>query len=108
YGDLEAGTRGPRSISTITDATGHYRLHTDNDENGAVAGKHRVCILDYGVASDEDIDFIISHPEEATKREIKVNADKLRVPIRYCRSEKTPLRAEVKPDEKQIFNFDIP
>jgi hypothetical protein len=41
--DLDAGTQGPKA-SSFTDEAGHYRLQTDNGDDGAVVGKHRVLL----------------------------------------------------------------
>src|SRR5690242_2884422 len=43
--DADAGTVGLRARG-ITDEAGHYRLRTDNGDDGAVAGKYRVVMLD--------------------------------------------------------------
>jgi prepilin-type N-terminal cleavage/methylation domain-containing protein len=43
--DPDAGTQGPRAVSR-TDEAGHYRLRTDNSDEGVVVGKHRVLLLD--------------------------------------------------------------
>jgi hypothetical protein len=43
--DIDAGTQGPKA-SSFTDEAGHYRLRTDNGDDGAVAGKYRVVLFD--------------------------------------------------------------
>ena len=47
--DPDVGTVGPRA-SGRTDESGHYRLRTDKGNEGAVAGRHRVLVLDNEVA----------------------------------------------------------
>ena len=44
-----SGCRGRHARTTsagFTDESGHYRLRTDNGDDGAVVGKHRVCVVD--------------------------------------------------------------
>src|SRR5581483_8268674 len=43
--DPDAATEGPRATGR-TDEAGHYRLRTDHGDDGAVAGTHRVLVLD--------------------------------------------------------------
>src|SRR5689334_19899343 len=43
--DSDAGTEGPK-VTGKTDEAGHYHLRTDNGDDGAVAGKYRVLVLD--------------------------------------------------------------
>src|SRR5262245_56633079 len=44
--ETEADTMGPPRSAGRTDAAGHYRLRNDNGDDGVVAGKYRVLILD--------------------------------------------------------------
>ena len=43
--DPERGTEGPRSTAT-TDEQGQFRLHCDDQRDGAVVGFHRIVIED--------------------------------------------------------------
>jgi hypothetical protein len=92
-GDPDAGTQGPRA-SGITDQDGHYHLHGEllwrergSAQDGAVVGKHRVCITDLQVKADT--------PEE-----------KRRVPPRYGSFSETPLRVEVQ-SGPQVIGLDV-
>lgn len=102
-------TPGPRSISEITDAAGHFRLHTDDGVDGAVIGKHRVCIYDpreSGAALNRrrrdflarkakgDSSVAVAERLEAIKA---LETSATRVPATYGRMEETPLRIEVGP-----------
>jgi hypothetical protein len=82
--DVEAGTQGPRARG-MTDDAGHYRLRTDNGDDGGAVGKHRVCLVD---------------PDASPTA-------KRRVPLRYEDFDKTPLRADVHPGP-QTLDFDVP
>jgi hypothetical protein len=91
--DSDAGTVGPRA-SGVTDAAGHYRLRTDNGDDGAVVGKHRVCVIDWQATPE-------TPPEQK------------RVPPGYERFLETPLRAEVRPvasgdSRLQAIDFQVP
>lgn len=85
--DPDAGTVGPRASGT-TDAAGHYRLRTDNGDEGAVAGQHRVRIVDWQ-----------TNPN--------MPAELRRVPPHYESFKETPLRAEVGSVPK-VFDISIP
>jgi hypothetical protein len=106
----EPGTSGPRS-SGITDEAGHYRLRTDNGEDGAVAGKYHVVLCDVEAVSKRRFGhFGRQPPTEVVKpheEPPKTGAELPRVPPRYGTFNATPLRAEVGP-EPQTLNFDIP
>jgi hypothetical protein len=116
--DLDAGTQGPQARG-ITDKTGHYRLRTNNGDNGAVVGKHRVVILDLE-ARMKGLFLRTSRrpqpkatarlsPENAKSLEVqlKLGAEVPQVPPRYGRFNETPLRVEVHPGP-QTLSFDIP
>jgi hypothetical protein len=102
YGDLNAGTTGPHS-SGRTDATGHYRLRTDQGDDGALVGQHLVCIVDSAIllsrrrGSNSDRNHL---PKELTA------TTSAKVPPSYTRRDETPLRAEVRPGE-QVIDFEV-
>jgi hypothetical protein len=115
--DADAGTQGPRASGT-TDEAGHYRLRTDNGEDGAVVGKYRVLVLDVGAANKQRLRRFSGPqrkearrlPPENAKRfeeQLQSAAEASRVPSRYGRFDETPLRAEVHPSP-QILDFDLP
>jgi hypothetical protein len=112
--DPDAGTVGPRAAGR-TDAAGHYRLRTDNGDDGAVAGKHLVLILDVEIRtgrmgrSPQPKDAARLPPELAKhlKEPPKTTADEPRVPPRYASITETPLRAEVG-REPLVFDIVIP
>jgi hypothetical protein len=106
--DLEAGTQGPRSSGT-TDEAGHYRLRTDNDDDGVVVGKHRVLVIDPKALKRRRKQSVGEpQPEEITQREEqrKASGNSPRVPPHYGDFNKTLLRVEVQPGP-QIIDFDI-
>jgi hypothetical protein len=114
WADSEAGTQGPRSSGT-TDEAGHYRLRTDNGDDGAVLGKHRVLILDPAVRMGRAARG--PQRKEATRRlspkvakrleeQMKLAADAPRVPPRYGRFNDTPLRVEVHPGP-QVIDLEV-
>jgi hypothetical protein len=93
------GAVGPRATGK-TDEAGRYRLRTDNGDDGAVAGTHRVVVLDLDAARKE---FLLSmrsqdlSPEHAKRVEeqLKAAAEARRVPPAFGNVNETPLRAEV-------------
>ena len=98
--DSEAGTVGPRATGR-TDETSHYRLRTDDGEDGAVVGKHRVVIRDREAAekqlgrsfrSKQRKEAAGMSPEMAKRLqgELKHSADAPWVPPDYGRINKTP------------------
>jgi hypothetical protein len=115
--DPDTGTVGPRA-SGRTDEAGHYRLRTDRGEDGVVAGKHVVLIIDLEAAKGQMLHHIRGpQRKEATQRfspeiakrlqdELKPAADAPRVPPSYGRINETPLRVEVRP-EAQVIDLDV-
>jgi hypothetical protein len=102
WGDGDAGTSGPPSAGP-TDATGHYRLHTNQGADGALVGRHRVCILDSSALMSA---FGARNPaKNSPSIEIQV-PDPTGVPPYYKRRQQTPLRAEVRPGQ-QVLDFDV-
>lgn len=102
WGDAEAGTVGPLSTGP-TDSSGHYHLHTEQGVNGALVGRHRVCIVETGVLMDR-----IFSRNSAKKDMVKglAPAGPPVVPPNYALREETPLRAEVQPGE-QVIDFEV-
>src|SRR5262249_15957205 len=104
--DLEAGTQGPRA-SGITNATGHYEMHTDVGDQGAAIGRYRVCL--HAPPS-------MALNKQSSRRRTKVlnvrvaqppALDPVQLPPAYSSFAETPLRAEVHPGP-QTLNFDVP
>ncbi len=98
--DADFGTEGPQAKGT-TDESGHYQLRTNSGGNGAVAGKHRVLIL--------DIETALIHSTSAARgspRKIARHPEQPRVPLNYGRFNETPLRVEVRPGT-QIIDLEV-
>ncbi len=115
--DPDAGTQGPRATGT-TDLAGRYRLRTDNGDDGAVVGKHRVILLDLdavrkqlfrGLRRRELQKVAEASPENAKRfeEEQKKPVNAARVPSKYESFSKTPLRVEVGP-KPTVFDIVIP
>jgi hypothetical protein len=114
--DPDAGTVGPRA-SGRTDEFGHYRLRTDQGNDGAVAGGHLVLILDNEIA-EKQADFLFRRqlPEERRRpsmdnakrlqEELKSASAVSRVPPKYGHINETSLRVEVRPGP-QVIDFDV-
>jgi hypothetical protein len=115
--DVEAGTQGPRTSGT-TDESGHYRLRTENGDDGAVVGKHRILLIDAEAAMKR----LFSRPSGGPRRKetarlspvmakpaehLKKAADVPRLPPSYQSFSDTPLRAEIYTGP-QTINFDVP
>jgi hypothetical protein len=103
--DLDAGTQGPKA-SSFTDEAGHYRLRTDNGDDGTVVGKHRVVILvpkvQIGRAprGPQPKEAAQLPPEDAKRPQEQ------QVPPRYGRFNETPLRVEVYPGP-QVIDLEV-
>src|SRR5262245_21914308 len=93
--DHDAGTQGPKASGT-TDAAGHYRLRTDNGDEGTVVGKHRVMVLDpmarigrmrRAARQPQQKETALLSPEAVKRLEeqLKMAADAPRVPPSYGR-----------------------
>jgi hypothetical protein len=100
---------GPRSTGR-TDESGHYRLRTDNGEEGAVIGKHRVLVFDLKV-SKQWMGRTTRGPlsPEYAKRlqdELRTTKGEPRVPPSYKLFNGTPLRVEVR-TEAQVINLEV-
>jgi hypothetical protein len=103
--DPDSGTVGPRATGR-TDEAGHYRLRTERGDDGAVAGIHRVLVLDLEAALRQMMGNFHGQPRtdatrlppEAAKRpgeQRKAAGDAPRAPPDYMSINDTPLRAEV-------------
>ena len=115
--DPDAGTAGPRATGG-TDAAGRYHLRTDQGDDGAVAGTHRVVVLDLDAAKRQLIrtfrgplgkEAARALPEDAKRLADEPKAAKAasRVPPGYGSISQTPLRARVGTDD-QSFDIAIP
>jgi hypothetical protein len=111
FGDPDAGTLGPRA-SGATDKDGRYRLQGDvirgepTPPDGAVVGKHRVCIIDLDVQADDVPAEADGTPPTISRVGKKRSKPSSRVPPSYGNVKETPLRAEVRPGP-QTLDFDI-
>jgi len=114
--DIDAGTQGPRA-GALTDEAGHYRLRTDNGDDGAVVGKHRVVIHDLEARKGrrggsargpqpKDVEQMLPANVKRLKGWSKSAADASRVPPRYGSFNETPLRVEVQPGP-QIIDLQV-
>ena len=114
--DPDAGTLGPRTTG-ITDEAGHYRLRTDNGDDGAVVGKYRVLLLDLEAVSKQrsrrfhgpQRKEAARLPPEIAKRmeeQMKMAADVPRVPPSYGHFNETPLRVHVQPGP-QVIDLEV-
>jgi hypothetical protein len=100
WGDPESGTLALLS-SGATDAAGHYRLHTDQGDDGAVVGRHRVCIVEGGIFRQG---FRAPNGERHSRpNELPTPSQ---VPPSYANKNQTILRAEVCPGE-QVINLEV-
>jgi len=102
WGDADAGTTGPCS-SGPTDAAGHYRLHTEQGDDGAVVGRHRVCIVDSAILLGRMRGR--NSDRNRPPKELAASAS-AKVPPRYGRINETPLWVEVRPGE-QVIDLDV-
>jgi hypothetical protein len=127
--DLDAGTEGPLAKGT-TDEAGHYRLRTDNGDDGAVVGKHRVVLHNLKLPTKQVSGDVRRRPrkekdkhlqEELRKKETARQSLEIakrmeeelrkatgapRVPPSYGSFNDTPLRVEVRP-EAQVIDLDV-
>ncbi|MCS6865324.1 MAG: hypothetical protein RMJ56_00715 [Gemmataceae bacterium] len=84
--DPEAGHSGPNSTG-VTDAQGRFQLRCENQQNGAVIGKHRVTLTDL-----KQWEGLTTSREDANKP-LKPS----RIPAKYTDVVQTPFRGiEVK------------
>ncbi len=113
----DAGTQGPRARG-ITDEVGHYRLRTDNGDDGTVVGKYRVVLSDPetfmkqllydsdGNRRQEAEQLLPKEKAKRLKNQWKLAAKASRVPPRYRSINETPLRVEVQPGP-QVIDLEI-
>ncbi len=96
------GTVAPES-SAVTNAAGHYQLHTCQGQEGAVIGRHRVCLAEAGA--------LLSRVGGRTAAADRVPKDQPKlqpsgVPAAHATKNETPLRAEVRPGA-QVIDFEV-
>jgi len=96
----------------LIDEAGHYRLRSSWDDDGAVVGPHRVCILD---TRNGGRHFLSRLPKKATNaKEIREKVGHFRgevlasprVPPSYGRPNETPVRVEVRPGS-QVIDLEV-
>jgi hypothetical protein len=95
-------TKGPPSVCP-TDSAGHFRLHTEKGQEGALVGRHRVCIVEAGAT----MQGFVGH-KTGGKHQPKEPpaAGSSLVPPAYGRRDQTPLRAEVQAGG-QVLDFEV-
>ena len=107
--DPDAGTQGPQARGR-TDEAGHYRLRTDNGDDGVVAGKHRVLLLDTeaskGLGGRTPRGPQPPENAKTLEEQRKTAASAPRVPPRYAGFDETPLRVDIQPGP-QVIDFDV-
>lgn len=107
--ESESGTQGPRASGT-TDESGRYHLRTDNGDEGAVVGKHRVVIQDRQAVKERmgrtASGSKTSYHFKKLAKQGKASVDVPRVPARYGSFNSTPLRVDVHPGS-QTLDFDL-
>jgi hypothetical protein len=79
----------------LSDSEGHFQLRCSNGQPGAAVGQHRVVVVDAarapsGKGRDDD-----ELPEGD-------NAPTSRIPMRYARPDKTPLRQSVEKGSQSV------
>jgi hypothetical protein len=102
WADSDAGTPGPCS-SGPTDAAGHYELHTEQGEPGAVVGRHWVCIVQGRAVLGR---MARGKADRSRLREGLAAPAAAAVPPRYADRKQTPLRAEVRPGV-QVIDLEV-
>jgi hypothetical protein len=103
WGDTDSLVGAPHA-SGATDASGHYRLHTDQGESGAVPGPYRVCIVDQAELMNRVISrnpTVVRLSKDATRPEGSG------LPPSYTRRTETPLRAQVQPGGEQVIDLEV-
>jgi hypothetical protein len=102
WGDPEASIKAPLS-SGMTDGTGHYRLHTDQGVEGAVVGRHRVCIVEAAALPSFNSFGRAGQNDKSKAPPAPVSSI---VPPHYSRPNETPLHADVR-SGAQVINFEV-
>jgi hypothetical protein len=101
WGDDDA-IKGPLSACP-TDSAGHYRLHTEQGRDGALVGRHRVCIVETGALVQRFLGRKSANKQ--LTNELPAAGPSV-VPPAYGRRDQTPLRAEV-PAGGQVLDFEV-
>ena len=91
--DTQAGS-GESCSSGPTDAAGHFRLRTDQGEEGAVVGRHRVCVVESTALLSRMVGRNSDHSR--LPKDIPAAAPP-QVSPGYASRDATPLRVEVPP-----------
>lgn len=86
----------------LTDEQGFYRLHCDNQQEGAAIGWHRVTVQDLSVSTG-----VVRRDHGTVDAEIPEDeppppVQRTRVPGGYANASQTPLKFEVKPGPQVI------
>ena len=103
----ESGQQAEVGRSTgLTDQQGLYRLHCDNQEEGAAIGWHRVTVQDLSVSTGVRRRDHGTVDAEMTENTPPPPVRRSRVPERYMSPTTTSLRKEVKPGH-QVIDLDI-
>lgn len=93
---------GPRGAIAKTDDQGRYRLMYSSEVEGIIPGKYKVVISTRGSAANapppptEGESDSSSNPYANTPNSMTMAAGKEMLPMKYCSSKETILRAEVK------------
>ena len=88
---------GARPAAAVTDDAGTFVLRTWQDGDGAAAGEHVVCVSK----------FVPIEGKDAGKDASAYADSRNALPNRYASPLTSPLRAEVSPDGKNHFRFDL-
>jgi hypothetical protein len=102
WGDPESGANTPLSSGAI-DAAGHYRLHTDQGDDGAIVGRHRVCILEGGIFRNGGH---VPNGERHSRPNRNESSTPSQVPLTYAYKDLTRLQADVRPGE-QVIDLEV-
>lgn len=93
--------KSARGATGTTDAQGNYRLETLGLGEGAIVGKHLVCV---GLRATPTIDPNDSKPPPMMQRR---KLGKPLIPLKYFTPEKSGLTADVADVNENRFDFDL-
>jgi hypothetical protein len=102
--DVEAGAHGPRSTG-FTDDQGHYTLYLDDEQPGAVIGRHRVLVFEIG--DDQNRDRRSAERNHSRTKSSPKAAGLGHLLDAYGKAATTPLKREVR-SGKQTIDLDLP